>query len=309
MYLFLVLLSAIALSAGFWLDNPILHPVLRWWWVFLVAAFIVVSLQSPLRSQPPAHRNLIVLCCAGSMMAFILFTSSTMLIYLAGTILLLAWIVATRLNRTVANVAQGSPWLLIVLIAIALGLLPIAINRVQVRLPNLSAGTLLTLYQSSDDSPLLDAQFYNRINDHQEIVASLGTEILFQQPHDAPLLQIQILRPKIVVRLVSIEYETRLAYYRLPLFRLTGERLLQLQVAEQSAPFNMQMDHGRLLIDQLSTSHPAMIQLPHMDDHSIPYSSRAVVVGARILLWLMICFGLMKWARSGLVLRGHRNVV
>lgn len=230
------------------------------------------------------------------MLLSILIFDDVITLYLCGAILLFGSLAVLYLLNTPDGRSIRPHLGVAALIAIGLLILPIAVNRVVVKLPNLSAGTYLTLHAFGDSKPGLSAQFFNRVDDHHELTVNLGTQLYFQQSHDAPRLRVDILRDKIVVRILSIRYDTRLAYVYLPLFEISGDSLSALEAADMNASFRLKMEPGRLLIDRLDVTTPVWIQLPHMEKHVMTTGQTAAVLSARLLLWILICFGLISWA-------------
>ncbi|MGB5709078.1 MAG: hypothetical protein WBM41_19890, partial [Arenicellales bacterium] len=248
-YKALVLLFSAVLCAGFWSDNTIHSLIPRFWWLTVVAAYGLLCLGSPILRLHSRWQILISATCGFLMLLSLLIFDDVITLYLCGAILLFGSLSALYLLNT-PDVRSIRPHLgVVALIAAGLLILPIAVNRVVIKLPNLSAGTYLTLQASRDRKPGLSAQFFNRIDDHHELTVNLGTQLYFQQSHDAPLLRVDILRDKIVVRILSIRYDTRLAYVYLPLFEISGDSLSALEAADTNASFGLKMEPGRLLID------------------------------------------------------------
>jgi hypothetical protein len=290
-YSILVIVVGAALAAGHYLDNDIPGGFGAWWWVGLVAAWLVAGFSGMLRQAP---YRVPIAVIAGLLLGLIIrFYDATMTAYLSGAVMLFALLLGRRLaggqaGRAAALVTLG--------VAISLTWMPVPLNRVTVKLPNLSAGTYLSLYTAPDRKPLQDGRFFNRLDDHQELIVGLGTQIWFGTPHDAPLLKVDILREKIVLRFISVRYETRIAYLDLPLFSLEGEELMRLADSGIGQPFGLQMEKNRLLIDRLRVDNPAWIQLPHMDDHALPLKNHAAVILIRLLVWLIVVLGLIRWS-------------
>lgn len=270
--------------------------IARFWWVTVVAAYGLLCLGSPILRLHSRWQFLISATCGSLMLLSLLIFDDVITLYLCGAILLFGSLAALYLLNTPVGRSIRPHLGVVALIAVGLLILPIAVNRVVVKLPNLSAGTYLTLHASGDSKPGLSAQFFNRIDDHHELTVNLGTQLYFQQSHDAPQLRVDILRDKIVVRILSIRYDTRLAYVYLPLFEISGDSLSALEEADMNASFGLKMEPGRLLIDRLDVATPAWIQLPHMEIHAMTTGQTAAALSARLLLWLFICIGLISWA-------------
>ena len=285
------LIFATAIAAGHWLESDLAMGAGWFWWGGLVAGYLLVCLWQP--AQLHRFRLPITGVSGLLLLGVVYFYDATMTIYLSGVILLFVWI----LTRWLDGSSLGRQRLIgvIVLVSLSLLVLPVPINRITVKLPNLSAGTYLTIYASPEQEPGLDSVFFNRLDDHQELLAGLGTQIWFTQETAAPLLKIDILREKIVVRILSITYETRVAYLDLPLFSVEGEALLQLSDSGLGQPFQHGMEKNRLLIENLAVDKPAWIQLPPMEAHSLSAKDHAVIVLVRLLVWLIVALALLKW--------------
>jgi len=290
----LVAFFAAVLGVGFWLDNAILHPILQFWWLFLVAAYLLLCVQLPESRHRFILPSLIVTTTAALTLLSIWLLDDVMTIYVVGAVFLIASGVgnyAAAYPGTAVNQVVNRP--LVILIALTLVILPVSVNRILVKLPNLSAGTTLTLLENRNAVANLDARFYNRINDKLEIEVYLGSQFYVDQPHELPQLKIETGINKVVVRLLSISYEHRLAYVDLPLFELKEEGLLTLAPTDESAPIEMALDRIFLLMTGFKVGDPILLQLPDMGDQEVSLGNRALIVLFRLLLWGMICFALL----------------
>ena len=221
------------------------------------------------------------------------FYDATMTTYLSGSVMLLMGLFGRRLGGE----SRGkTTFILAGAVALSLVWMPVPLNRVTVGLPNLSAGTYLTLQTTPDQEPLPDGRFFNRLDNHQELIVGLGTQIWVDYPHEPPLLRVDILREKIVIRILSIRYESRIAYLDLPMGSIEGEALMQLKDSGLGEPFGKQMEKGRLLIDGLSVEGPAWIQLPDPSGLPISMAERTMVVLVRLLVWLIVAAGILLWS-------------
>jgi len=295
----LVAIFTVALGAGFWFDNAITHSYLQFWWVPLVAAYVLLCTQLP----TTVHRVLSPATIASTAAILVLLSiwvfDDVLTVYLTGAIYLIAWGVAVYAANPGMIQSTSHNRTLVALIILTLVILPISVNRIQITLPNLSAGTTITLHESVEVTPDLDARFHNRLNDKFEIEAYLGSQIYFQQPHDAPMLEIETSLNKVVVRLMTISYQHRLAYLDLPLFELRGDDLLKIEVTEEGARVNAERDRAFLLLTGFEPGKPVWLQLPHMQHHDIALSNHALIVLYRVLLWLIICFAISVWLPRG----------
>jgi len=292
----LVAFFAAVLGVGFWLDNAILHPILQFWWLFLVAAYLLLCVQLPESRHRFILPSLIVTTTAALTLLSIWLLDDVMTIYVVGAVFLIASGVgnyAAAYPGTAVNQVVNRP--LVILIALTLVILPVSVNRILVKLPNLSAGTTLTLLENRNAVANLDARFYNRINDKLEIEVYLGSQFYVDQPHELPQLKIETGINKVVVRLLSISYEHRLAYVDLPLFELKEEGLLTLAPTDESAPIEMALDRIFLLMTGFKVGDPILLQLPDMGDQEVSLGNRALIVLFRLLLWGMICFAITVW--------------
>jgi len=295
-YKFGVVLTSFFLVFVFLFDNTIVGPIGWLWWIPLVIGYIWLCAKTSVLRLPPHWRSIVAFGCGFVMMLTALIYDDILKIYLCGVIILFGFLAARYLDPDSDISSSRFQITVMVLVTISLLVLPVSINRVVVKLPNLSAGTYLTLYDSSEKNTDLSAQFFNRIDDHHELTVSLGSHWYFQQPHQAPRLRIDILRENIVVRILLIRYDARLAFLYLPLFEISGDSLSVLETVENSAPYRLQMEQNNLLIDRLEPDRPAWIQLPHMDDHTLSIWDHAKILLVRFLLWLMVCFGMISWA-------------
>jgi hypothetical protein len=291
-----VVLTSLSLSLIFLIDSSIIGFVGWLWWIPLVIGYIWLCVKSPVVHLSPHWRFIVAFGCGVMMMLIALVYDDILTIYLCGVTILFGFLAARYLDPDSVISSSRFQITVMVLVTISLLILPVSINRVIVKLPNLSAGTYLTLYDSIKKDADLSAQFFNRIDDHHELTVSLGSQWYFQQPHQAPRLRIDILREKIVVRILSIRYDARLAFLHLPLFEISGDSLSVLEAVEPGAPYRLQMEQNNLLVDRLEPGKPAWIQLPHMDDHTLSVWDHAKVLLVRALLWLMVCFGMISWA-------------
>lgn len=290
------LILAAILGGGYWLDSDISSIPGRFWWGGLVAAYLLLGLSRRYWRHPLA---LPLIAGAGLVMLGAgWFYDDMMTAYVSGAVMLFIVVVVRHLCGWSNN--RRLPLAITGLVALSLVLLPVSVNRITVKLPNLSGGSYLTIATSPNQAPRTDARFFNRLDYHQELHAGLGTQIWFGQEHDPPLLRIDILREKIVIRIISIIYETRVAYLDLPLFTLEEKDLLRLTDSGLGQPFRHQMENDVLLIDNLIVDRPAWIQLPHMEDHDLPLVSRLAVILARLLIWSMIAFAILRWVPSRL---------
>ena len=295
-YFVTIVLISLLLLIGYWLDNEILSPIFRLWWLPLIAAYVGLSVRAKQSDLSKLWKYLIA-GGSGCLMLLTLFLFDDILtIYLSGGVVLFCHLTIEYLCNDTSPARDRSMLVTIVLVAISLTILPVSVNRVVVTLPNLSAGTYLTLHESEEDVADLSAQFFNRIDDHHELTVSLGSQWYFQQPHQAPRLRIDILRDKIVVRLISIRYDTRLAFLHLPLFEISGDSLKSLEAIDGDASIRLHMERDKLLIDRLETDKPAWIQLPHMENHTLSSANYFLIWLVRLTLWLLICFGLISWS-------------
>ncbi len=283
------------IGASFWFDNAITHPILQFWWLLLVAAYVACCLTLPESVHRFISRIQIAVVSAVFVLTSIWVFDDIMTIYFSGVILLVSWglgayaatangLQTDALNRTV-----------MVLVSVALVILPVSVNRILVKLPNLSAGTSITLYESEGITPNLDDRFYNRMNDKLEIEVYLGSQIYFEQPHEAPKLKIETSIAKVVVRLLSISYQHRLAYMDLPLLELTGEELLQVKLSERGGTVDMEMDRIFLLLSGFKVGEPVWLTLPSLESIELDTMNRLLIGFFRLLLWLVICFATSVW--------------
>ena len=296
LYVLMVALIASLLVVGFWIDNEIISPISRLWWLPLIAAYAGLTMGSRFALLPIPLRSSIAGGCGLLMLLTLTIFDDILTIYLCGATILFCHLAAVFLVKNGSPPSARLMFVIIVLIAVSLFILPVSINRVVVKLPNLSAGTYLTLHESERASADLSAQFFNRIDDHHELTVDLGAQLYFQQPHQSPLLRIDIHRDKIVLRILSIRYDTRLAFLHLPLFEISGESLLSLQVIDKGAPIRLQLERQKLLIDRLEVDNPGWVQLPHMDIHTISGKNHFLILLVRLIVWIIVCFGLISWA-------------
>lgn len=289
-------LASLALLVIFLLDNSIDGPVAWIWLVPIVIGYTLFCFGASVAAISNPWRLFFVIASGLLMSLVVLIFNDTLTIYLCGVILLSFHLAAVYSRKGGLLTSNRFELIVILLVATSLLLLPVAINRVVVKLPNLSAGTYLTLYNDGDKSAGPGRQFFNRIDNHHELNVSLGSQLYFQQPHEPPRLRIDILRDKIVVRILSIRYDTRLAFLHLPLFNISGNSLESLKPVGVDATYRLQMEQNNLLIDHLDTVSPAWVQLPHMDHHTVSIRDHVKVMLARLLVWLIVCFGLIKLA-------------
>ena len=291
MYIVLVFVLGAAFCAGWYLDNEIPGGFGAFWWLGLVVAWFIVVLSPALRQA--RYRVLMVSVAAIVLGIIILFYDATMGTYLSGVVLLLMLLLARHLG---GGAGGRAPTWAALAIALSLTWMPIPLNQVTIKLPNLSAGTYLSLYATPDREPLQDGRFFNRLDDHQELLVGLGTQIWLDYPFPAPLLRVDILREKIVIRIMAISYESRIAYLDLPLLSVEGEALMGLKDSGLGAAFGTQMEKGRLMIDRLQVDNPAWIELPDLDNQQVSLKNRIVVILVRVLVWLIVAAGLLLWS-------------
>ena len=293
-----ICLSALALVAAFLLNNAIPGQIGRYWWLPLLAAFIYLCLRPRCRLLPPRHRATTILSSAAAIGFVVWYFDDTMAAFMVGAILLFVLLLAHHITGHKSPPQKKESAVILGLVGLSLIWLPISVNRIEVTLPNLSADTYLTLYQSSTDKPAMDARFYNRIDDHLQLTVGLGTQIYFDHPHPAPLLEIEILRQRIVVRIISISYQYRIAYLDMELLNLSGDALTQLQPARPDADFRLQMEREVLLVDHLTTNQSARIQLPTLPQQRLPLGSQVLICLVRLMVWLIIGFAMIVLARA-----------
>ena len=293
----LIAVAVICLCAGFWADNEIHSLLFRFWWLPLVAAYVIVCRSRELESLTGQWRNAIVIGLVAAILLGIYFFDDTLKVYISGVLLLFSYTLIRYLSPDQTDSKRLGAGL-ILLVALSMILLPVAINRIVVKLPNLSGGTTLTLIDSDFGKPGIDAEFFNQGDDHYELTVNLGSQIYVQQQHIAPLLEIDILRPDIVVRVLSISYQSRLGYLDIPLFELTGNALMSVSVTDTANGnlAGLSMDRERLLISQLVPDLTTRLQLPHMQGHFFSVVQQATLVAARLIIWLLICLVLFRWA-------------
>ena len=289
---FTPILVVIILAIGFILDAET-GGYAQFWWVPILFILLTAAIWQPFQNLSTVLHLAVSGGITFTLLGIIVFLDDTMTIYLVGAILLFGLLGIRYYNGKIQKVLRKEIILVFLAIMLSLIWLPISINRVVVTLPNLSAGTYITIHKSMDDKPILDSRFYNYIDDHLRLPIHLGTQIYFQSPHDAPLLSIETLRERIVIRILSISYQYRLGFADLSFFEMDGEGLLALEQLNPNAAYRLQMDENALLIDNLNTEKPALVQLPHMDDHNISILEGLLVRAARVVFWCVICFALI----------------
>ena len=289
-------LASLALLFIFFVDNSISGPLGWLWWIPLLIGYIWLCFGASFAAISNPWRTGFAVVAGLLMFLIVLIYEDTLTIYLCGAILLFFHLAARYFTKDGPITSGRYQSAMILLVVISLLFLPVSVNRVVVKLPNLSAGTYLTLYNYGDKRAGPGRQFFNRIDNHHELNVSLGSQLYFQQPHEPPRLRIDIIRDKIVVRILSIRYDTRLAFLYLPLFEISGDSLSVLESVDASAPYRLTMEQNNLLIDRLETENPAWIQLPHMVHHTLSIEDHVKVLLTRLLVWLIVCFGLIRWA-------------
>ncbi len=295
MYFLLVIVIAAALGAGSNLDNDIPDGVGAWWWIAMVAAWLGLGFSAAMRDSE--WRTPIVLGSGLVMGLAIWLTDATMTTFISGVALLFALLLA---RWSGGGTSRGTAYVVWGFVALALVLMPVAMNSITLKLPNLSGGTYLTLYSQPDEKPLWDGRYYNRLDNHNEVYAGLGIQTWLGYPHDAPLLRIDILREGIVLRIISVTYEARLGFLDLTLMKLEGEDLMQLESSDLSPSIQRQMRRNMLLIDQIPFEEPGWIRLPPLDETNIPWQSHAMAIAVRLLFWLILALGLFYWSPAAM---------
>lgn len=306
-YFVTIVLISILLLIGFWLDNEIDSPIFRFWWLPLIAAYIGLCVRPQLASMPIIWGFLLGAGSGCMILVILVAFDDTLTVFLSGVVILFCHLALEYLGDNASSAPARFKFLTLVLVAISLLILPISVNRVVVILPNLSAGTYLKLHGPEEELADLSAQFFNRIDYHHELTVSLGSQWYFQHPHQAPRLRIDILRDKIVVRIISIRYDTRLAFLHLPLFEISGQSLMLLQAVDKGAPIRLRMEGDNLLIDRLTTDTPGWIQLPHMENHTLSSENHFLILLVRLAVWLLVCFGLIGWSPAAPRMRSQNE--
>lgn len=299
MYVLLVILFAAAGSVAFWMDSQISHSPLQFWWLAIVAAYLLNCLDIALRDLGPRVRLLLAACSGLLILVCIHLFDDLLTAYLCATALVVSNLAGWHLETVQGAKQNRVTSVVLAMLVIALVLLPLSINRVEVRLPNLSAGTSLTLVTDSDERPSLDAEFVNRTDDHLPLTTYLGTQIYPGEGQSAPRLRIDIIRDFIVVRIISIRFQSHIGFIDTTLFGAELERLIE---TNKDAGYAMEMEGESLLITGLEVGQPAMIQLPAVDTYRFSLKERILSTVIRLLLLALIWYAVLAWAprhRSG----------
>lgn len=287
------------MAIAMWLENKILHGAISYWWLLLVAAYLITALDVSLRNLQ--HRDRLLLAGAGvCIVAFVVLFGQLLTVYLSATLL-----IAISLSAWHRESGQGRKFtrvilLALVCLAVALLVLPTTVNRVEIRLPNLSAGTTFTLLNPSDQRDFLDAQFVNRKDDHSELKVYLGTEIVPGSGGAAPRLRIAIERARIVVRILSVRYQSHIAFFDVTTGEWSGRDLTRLIELNPDSPASLEMEGERLLISNLTVDTPLTLVFPGTDRYRFPGKVWFLSMLIRLLLLGLIGYAAVVWApRAG----------
>ncbi|MGI9319027.1 MAG: hypothetical protein ACR2QW_17000, partial [bacterium] len=146
-YKSLVALIALALLIGFWQDNSIGSSLSLLWWIPIIVAYLYLCLNSPISHLPPRLQYAVAGVSGVLILLSLYLFDDVLTVYLAGAIILFGLLVTRYLLDGDRSGSRRSQLAVVLLIAGSLLFLPVSVNRVVVKLPNLSAGTYLTLDQ------------------------------------------------------------------------------------------------------------------------------------------------------------------
>ena len=296
MYPVLIAILATVIGIGFWIDNEITHPIMQFWWLALPLACLVSYRTLPEYGVTWIGRTSVAIISALLIILCLVALDDLMVIYLVGVICLVTCCTSDYMVGESSDRGNASVVAVVIAVLLTLLVLPVSVNRILVKLPNLSAGTTLTLSESRDQLPKLDARFYNSINDHLEIETYLGSQYYLGQDYQPPLLRIDTTIKKVVIRLLSISYQHRLAYVDLPLFEIEDEDFSRVEIAENSGPARLGKDRIYLLVDKMVPGESVWLQLPGIEGLKISLLDRALVVIFRWLFWGMLVLAILVWA-------------
>ena len=293
----LAIILALLQAAFFYSENEIQHAVYQFWWLPIVVIYLAFALKW-LQNEQGNRLAAIVIVIAAGLLPVILgwLFHDTMTTYLSGAWFLILAAIYFYLHSTERAEAVKYYRLTGALITISLILLPISINRISVKLPNLSADSYFAVYQSVDKKPIQSAHYFQRIDDHEDLKFYLVTQVYFEQPHEPPLLQLKIGREHIRILIQEIRYEYAVGFFKLSLFKMIGGELDQIKLAPESDPARFEVPPRiGAIIDQFKVGDTVWLQLPHMAEHEIELQQQAAVRVVRFLFWLLIWGAIIVW--------------
>ncbi len=296
MFAALAIGSAAIQAVVFYNDSVINHPVLQFWWLLIIAIFLLFVFQPAIKNNANSIRGKLIIGFAGLIPALIVWLFNDLLtLYLCG-----AWFLLLLANLNYLCPATVSNKKLLakvtILIGIALLILPISINRISILLPNLSGGSHFAVFTSMDEKPPRSAYFYRRLASRNALKIYLNTQVYFNQDHQAPLLRLSIDREHIVIAIQNIIYEHAMGFMKFSLQKFNEGNLGGLTLTPNSDKVYLTNPDGYgVVVQGMKIGEEAWIQLPHMDNHQFPTRDQMIIYAVRLFFWALIWLGIWSW--------------
>ena len=228
-------------------------------------------------------------------LVFILLFNDTTSAYLFGAWMLIG-LVAWHYFFAVAGTSHKSLILVSVVSALALLLLPVGVNRITLKLPSLSGQTHFSLHQEIDDAPVASAHYYQRIVEYEELEIHLASQYYPMQADNAPWLQIRDDQEGVIFVIQDVIYEHVLGLFTLSLHKVDEFGMNSLVLDPASDPVTFFYPHnGGTRIEDLKIGGQAWIKMPAIPDSAIGTRETTLVLGVRLLFWILISLTIIGW--------------
>lgn len=271
------------------------------WWLPLVASLFVLQLRIASETKLSNFTKQTLILSSGfiSWLSVVVFNHTGTVFFIGGWLLILYYYVVfmsgNEPNKTTSQLLFG-------LVALALLLLPVDINRISIKLPSLSPLAYFSIHQVQGDQPILSSHYYQRLPSYEEMEVLLSAKYHPRNSSSAPLLKITSDQDGIVYVLQDIQYRHTLGLFKKTFFSVGEKNMSNLTVLPDSDPADIDYPEiGGMRIVNLWENETMWIQLPAMQDGALSFKDQSMVRLVRLLIWLFAFWVISSW-RPGRIL-------
>ena len=204
---------------------------------------------------------------------------------------------STKLYLCRSTENSKKPFLIIgALVSLSLLLLPVGINMVSVKLPDLSGMTHFTIYNDLDDHPIPAAHFYQSRVNFEEQWINLSSKYFPEKNTAAPLLELRNDQEGVKFFIENIKYRHSLGLFDKTLYDINARNIQK--ITPHPASDTTIITHpklGGIIIEGLAIDNKIWLQLPRIPEGSISTSDKATIITMRLLFWLLVIAAVAVW--------------
>ena len=289
-------LTIILLAVAFHFDNNINHTIFRFWWIPIIAGFVYLQIRivndiaCSAKSKQIFNGVSII-----AVLLFVLLFNETATLFLCGIWMLITTATKLYLCRSAEN--SKKPFLTIgALISLSLLLLPVGVNMVSVKLPDLSGMTHFTIYNDFDDHPISAAHFYQRQVNFEEQWVNLSSTYFPEKNTDTLLLELRNDQDGVKFFIENIKYRHSLGLFDKTLYDIGAKNMHKITPHPASdATTITRPELGGIIVEDLAIDNRIWLQLPGISENSISNSDKIIIITMRLLFWLLVMTAVAVW--------------